>query len=643
MLTNIHRIYCTAVVALLPFVYQLPVYADVQSMVKRLASPKQIERWAVEVEFWGVDSSAITDVLPMLKDPDPKIRIAAAEALWHLKNRAAIDPLKNALSDTDPRVTAKIKDILYKFDPPHEFEHKSNRPEKLDTALFNTMIASKDEQKQRDAMGLIPAGTDPEIFELAVRLIKHKNKRVAYEAASILCRFTDGRSDPYLLYAWKHGNEYMPGIIEYPGAKGLALIMMKSTNPARRIEASGILKDLEDPECMNVLKAAMSDKSADVRQNAVDGLGRYEDRSVIPILLKALKDPDGGVRNYAASSLGDLKSREALIPIIELLNSKKTREDDKFFYIAALEQIGDPRAVPSFMKCLKSSEWNTKEMAIYALAHFKVKRAIPQIREALKDTDGLVRGEAARALGELGDPKNADYLLPVLKDKDSNVRAAVMLALARLRDKRAYDVLVKMADECKPGIGLYAAAALGAYKDKRAYPHIIPYLTNTYSPSAYAISYSLASLGDKRAIKPLISAITRGWIIEHNSVMCGCMLPDIGIAAKTIMELNTPEGNEFLLKCFEEKNLPVIKGAYRFFINQGIEGSEETIISALHINSPYYAKMLIYSGNSKLIEAGQKYLQTHHEEPFGTFNKTGWPKWGSKLPATMTEEDMYYL
>ena len=351
--------------------------------------------------------------------------------------------------------------------------------------------------------------------------------------------------------------------------KGLALTMMKSTNPARRIEASGILKDLEDPECMSVLKAAMSDKSANVRQNAAEGLGKFEDRSVIPILLKALKDPDEDVRNYAASSLGDLKAHEALVPIIELLNSKKTREDGKFYYIAALEQIGDPKAVPTLMKCLKSSEWNTKEMAISALAHFKVKKATPQICAALKDTDGLVRGEAARALGELGDPKTADCLLPALKDKDTNVRSAAMMALARLKDKRAYDILVKMADECKPGIGLYAAAALGTYKDKRAYPHIIPYLTNTYTPNACAISYSLASLGDNRAIKPLISAINRGWIIGHDSVICGCMLPDIGIAAETIMELNTPEGNDFLLKCLEEKNLPVIKGAIPIFHQPG--------------------------------------------------------------------------
>jgi|GEM_PF-5632794 len=643
MRVNIHKICFMAVIAVLPFMHQLPVYADVQSMVKRLASPKQIERWAVEVEFWSVDSSAITDVLPMLKDADPKIRIAAAEALWHLRNRDAIVPLKDALSDTDPKVVTRIKEILNRFDPRHEPEHKTNRPEKLDSALFNTMIASNDEQKQMDAMGLIPAGTDPEVFDLAVQLIKHKNKRVASEAASILCRFTDGRSDPYLLYAWKHGNEYMPGIIEYPGAKKLALIMMKSTNPQRRIEASGILKDLQDPECMGVLKAALSDKSASVRQNAADGLGRFEDRSVIPILLKALKDPDEEVRNYATSSLGDLKSHEALTPVIELLNSKKTRELSKFFYIAALEQIADPKAVPALMKCLKSSEWNTKEMAISALAHFKVKKATPQICKALKDDEGLVRGEAARALGELGDPKTADYLLSALKDKDTNVRAAAMLSLARLKDKRAYAILIKMADECKPGIGLYAAAALGTYKDKRAYPHIIPYLTNTYSPSAYAISYSLVSLGDERAIKPLISAITRGWNVPHNDFECGCEQPDTGIAAKTIMELNTPEGNEFLLKCLEERNLPVVKGAYRFFINQGIEGSEETIITAMHIDSLYIAKMLINSGNSKLMEAGQKYLHTHHEDVYLPFDKTGCPKWGSKQPATMMEEDRYYL
>ena len=164
MRVNINKICFIAVIAVLPFMHLSPVYADVQSMVKQLASPKQIERWAVEVELWSVDSSAVTDVLPMLKDPDPKIRIAAAEALWHLRNRDAIDPLKEALSDTDPKVTARIKEILRNFDPPHQPEHKSNRPEKLDTALFNTMISSKDEQKQRDAMSMIPAGTDSRDF-----------------------------------------------------------------------------------------------------------------------------------------------------------------------------------------------------------------------------------------------------------------------------------------------------------------------------------------------------------------------------------------------------------------------------------------------------------------------------------------------
>jgi HEAT repeat protein len=59
----------------------------------------------------------ITPIIDMLKDADPKIRIASAKALSEIGNKDALLHLKKSLWDDDWNVRKEVEIALDKIDP----------------------------------------------------------------------------------------------------------------------------------------------------------------------------------------------------------------------------------------------------------------------------------------------------------------------------------------------------------------------------------------------------------------------------------------------------------------------------------------------------------------------------------------------
>ena len=66
------------------------------------------------------------------------------------------------------------------------------------------------------------------------------------------------------------------------------------------------------PRALPILTAAVKDKDADVRQQAVWALARTRDRAVVPTLIGALSDESADVRQHACLALGQLKDPAAV-------------------------------------------------------------------------------------------------------------------------------------------------------------------------------------------------------------------------------------------------------------------------------------------------------------------------------------------
>jgi HEAT repeat protein len=112
-------------------------------------------------------------------------------------------------------------------------------------------------------------------------------------------------------------------------------------------------------------------------------------------------------RYYAVALLGDLKDPRAVPTLIPLLEDTDVNWGVPF----ALAQIGDKRAIPPLINVLSDRDSSMRVLAIDALKELHAKEAIPALNRLLSDNEkshfgDLVRvSEAARdAIWDLEDP-----------------------------------------------------------------------------------------------------------------------------------------------------------------------------------------------------------------------------------------------
>jgi HEAT repeat protein len=117
---------------------------------------------------------------------------------------------------------------------------------------------------------------------------------------------------------------------------------------------------------------ALSDKKSQVRQKAVEALGKLGDTRAVEPLIIALKDNNSDVQETAAKALRKLKT-----PTIE-----------------------------SLLVALKEPNWQIRERTAEVLGNLGDTRAVKPLITALNnDVDWCVRWEIAMALRRIGTPE----------------------------------------------------------------------------------------------------------------------------------------------------------------------------------------------------------------------------------------------
>lgn len=145
----------------------------------------------------------------------------------------------------------------------------------------------------------------------------------------------------------------------------------------------------------------------EVRSDAVEALGNFEEEKVIKALIRAFKDV----------------------------------EDVRFYVARDLRKFGRS-AVPFLIDTLKDPDEDMRRDAAWMLGNIGDERAIHPLTEALKDPDEEVRFHVARNLGKFEEPA-VPFLLDALEDQDEHVRRYAAWILGVIRDDRAILALEK--------------------------------------------------------------------------------------------------------------------------------------------------------------------------------------------------------
>ena len=155
---------------------------------------------------------------------------------------------------------------------------------------------------------------------------------------------------------------------------------------------------------LRLAEKKLSDAAPAVRRGALAELLSLKGTKAVPDLLKALDDSDPSVRGEAVLNLGRLKSGEAVAPLINLLK-KDIHAQVRGQAALAIAGIGDLKAVPALVQCLKDKAAGVKGSCIRALGVLKAKEAVVPLANLMAGADAHLKAQALTALGQVGSPE----------------------------------------------------------------------------------------------------------------------------------------------------------------------------------------------------------------------------------------------
>ena len=236
---------------------------------------------------------------------------------------------------------------------------------------------------------------------------------------------------------------------------------------------SALAEDNIELDFTDVLRMALGDSSAPVREVALRGLWECEDRSLIRPLAKILtSDPDPSVRAAAAMALRPFAERAGGGRLIErdearlraaLMEAIGRSGEDGGVVRRAIEaagSLGGEDVAAVILDAAGSGDAVIRQSSIYAMGASGSSGWLPRLAHALDDPEPATRYEATWAMGRIGGEAVAARIIPMLDDQDPQVREAAAEALGMIGGQQARAALARCVEGPDEALSEAATAAL---------------------------------------------------------------------------------------------------------------------------------------------------------------------------------------
>ncbi len=466
----------------------------------------------------------IDALIEQLSDDQPAKRVAAARALGARKDLKALNPLCLTRRDPNRKVRLAAAEALGQLGDPRacpylmEFYYYHGSP----PYLRNTMLAMR-------VLGQIGG-------ERAARALIQDLRRECHVVHGVVL---DGLARQAASALTQAGEEATPALLE-----GL-----QDKDPTVRVICASALERLAPEAAVPGLIEALQDPSADVRIVAVRALGdiaapeaaapivaRVSDdtsmhfrlaaastvRALGGAALKPLTDalragnPQSQV--WAAETLGDLGQAEAAGDLVAALSAKRSE-----LRAAAAEALGklDVKTAEQKLAALTEdpSEW-VRTQAFRALGQIQA-QATDVVAKGLQDPDRLVRCAAAEALAQVAGP--AAPLVRALEDADARVQRSAALALGKLKAPEAVEPLATLLRGRDETVVAAAAEALGQIATPPAVEALAAHVRDRQATARRPAAEALGRTGDLAAARSLMAEALQGDAIHLRELLRVCL------------------------------------------------------------------------------------------------------------------------
>lgn len=393
---------------------------------------------------------------------------------------------------------------------------------------------------------------------------------------------------------------------------------------------------------------------------AREKLLRIQDKKKIPYLIEGLKDSNDLVQADCASALGNFKDTSIVIPVINLIKKSKNNYV-KSMCAETLGKLKDERAIEPLI-----NEIMLGIRSIYvsrAIASFGNK-ASNTLLQNLKKSEGIIKSELIEAFVNMNDKEliifindgvNIDEIIELLDHKDAAVRLKAVNILGRSKNRVAVKALLNKKHDFIITASVYGAlknydnieitdtmiAIISRYSDKKelgntgSLEH-----SNKLNEFVTAIE-SIRERKDSRIEEVLIKALENTDESIH-AIIAESLLNFLSYksatAIITVLESDverTRERISFLYrntknaeikKYFEtswiKKDLPIIGGAYEYFLKKRIAGNESLWLDVFkQYANEGMATAFINCGNKKLEAEARKWAARRGYLIVPTFKK----------------------
>ena len=360
--------------------------------VARLRSPDARERLqAIALLREAGQPAAIPAIAPLVTDLDDGVQLAAISAecaLFRaegLDSRAAIVdafvgvPFSVFARPVPRDLTAALARAL----------SDATRQVRLDAAYALGAIA-RPPLAAGDAAAVLSALEHPDPATRAAAARVAGRLQIAQAGDALVALMNDADADVRIAAMWAAGELRFERAV-----RSLAEFAAHYRRSPAGLAALAALAKIAHASSVPLFRSALTDRSADVRRLAAEGLGRMADRaSAAELETIATSDRDIVVRAAALFALHRI-GRPSVPSLAALLAPGRTFGAVRQYL---LEAQPDPRALAT----------------------------------QLASADAAVRRGVADVLGVIADPSSAAVLLPLQQDADPEVRAAATRALERL-------------------------------------------------------------------------------------------------------------------------------------------------------------------------------------------------------------------
>lgn len=402
--------------------------------LKRVVLLVAVPSLVVFALFYIVNSLKVSDATKRLRNPDPRVRLAAINELGEMGSSAssAIPTLLDVMRNDDSReVSNAVPEVLWKIGP--------------DTNAGNVWLNSR---------------------------LKDPDAAVRTHAAFVL-----GSHRPHWSLAFLRLRR--PWVKE--AVTALAEVVRDEDRVVRWMAVTGIMRYAgpDTAEAVPALVQAMDDDSEVIRRHAAIALTRIGPAAhpAIPALVREIKKP------YEKAGEEDPDRVWVRAHMVKLHAGM------------ALGRIG-PRAVPELVKLLEDPDDGVREMALHAFPYVG-KEALPRLAELLRDPNVVTRRSAAQAVGSFGAAAAGmvPSLMSALQDADEEVRDKAAFALGRIGPAASPAVpalAASLKDTDKVYSICYALGEIGP-EAKEAVPALLAFIGDENRPD-YARAHAINTL-----------------------------------------------------------------------------------------------------------------------------------------------------